>query len=101
MLILPSRICLLSVRLCRLSDPVEQRTENPCVGGSNPLLTISQSPVSNKLTGVSLFSSESKNHELVSGLFAELENDPDFMKLAVKWGELSDELKQAILRMAE
>ena len=30
-------------------------------------------------------------------LFLELENDPDFRRIAERWGQLSDELKEAVL----
>ena len=42
---------------------------------------------------------KSEEGQLVSGLFLELENDPDFRRIAERWGQLSDELKEAVLRL--
>ena len=59
-------------------------------------------PSANKgLTKTSPKASKPKEQELVSGLFSELENDPDFMLLAERWSNLPEELKQAIVRMVK
>ena len=60
-----------------------------------------QSPEAQGLTGASSSTGKSKNQELVSGMFSELENDPDFMLIAERWAELSEELRRAIIRMVK
>jgi hypothetical protein len=42
---------------------------------------------------------ESQGQEHVSGMFSELENDPDFMQVAKRWSERSEELTQAFVRL--
>ena len=60
-----------------------QRTENPYVGGSNPLLPI-------KKAGFAAKSSKSLRG-----------SDPDLQIVVERWPDLSLELRQAIARMVE
>ena len=56
-----------------------------------------QTPVDEEHTKDNSPSSKSKDQELVSGMFSELEKDPDFMLIAGSWQELSVELRQVIV----
>ena len=42
-----------------------------------------------------------QNNELASGMFSVLENDKDFMLVAERWPKLSEELRQAVLRLVK
>ena len=72
------------------------RTENPCVGGSNPPLPISQQLDNKEVTVINSKNKTPKNQELVSGLFFESENDQDLKLILQHWPELPDHIKAAV-----
>ena len=45
--------------------------------------------------------SQNKERELVLSLFLELQNVPDFMAIVERWSELSEEVKQVIVRLVK
>ena len=58
-----------------------------------------QRPSAKPLTSLPSSGSEPRNFELALTLFSELENDPDFVRIAERWSEFSDELKEAVLKL--
>ena len=74
----------------QVAQLVEQRTENPCVGGSNPPLPIQE-------CGFSPYRSK----ELVSGLFYALENDPELRLIVESWPNLPEHIKAAIKALVQ
>ena len=55
----------------------------------------------NGLTEDKALDRKSEEEQLALSLFSRLENDPDFLAVAEKWTGLSDELRQAIVKMVE
>ena len=79
----------------------ENWTENPCVGGSNPPLPITQDTENKELTKADTPKPESTKQNLAQILFSKVENDPELKIIIERWSELSVELRRAIVKMIE
>ena len=69
------------------------------VVGSNPTGPSSQHPERKPLKKTDKAGTKPEKQNLVSGLFFDLENDPDLKLVLECWPKLSFELKQAIIKM--
>ncbi len=69
---------------------------NTLVADSNSTKSSSQTPDNKQLTTFNSDSKNPENQELVSGLFFELENDPELKQIITKWSELPEHIKAAI-----
>ncbi len=80
---------------------IKHRIHSPKVAGSNPAGRISQPTEDKALTETGKSGDKSENQELVSGLFSEINSDPDFRQLIEAWPELPGHIKAAIKALVQ
>lgn len=60
-----------------------------------------QTPANTAVTATRKSGDKSENPNLVSGLFSEINSDPDFLQLIEAWPELPDHIKAAIKALVQ
>jgi hypothetical protein len=90
-----------SIVFVRFKAVSDQRIYNPLVADSNSTKPSSQLPENKEVTNLKENGTTPENPELVSGLFFELENDPELKQIITKWSELPEHIKAAIKALVQ